>query len=136
VHGSAPKPPAELRLPRRARLLSRGQFDRVFKQGRKVVERRLVVWMIASPEGMTTSRVGFSVSRKVGNAVQRNRVKRVLREAFRRSTHTISPPMDMVILARPANPPTTLDEARASLDRVLSRWRERAPRGDATPPAS
>jgi ribonuclease P protein component len=125
VDGSAHSPDADARLPRNARLLSRGHFDRVFKQGRKVVDRRLVVWIVSAPEGATRTRVGLSVSRKVGNAVQRNRVKRLLREAFRRASHRISPPVDMVILARPAAPPATLEEARRCLDRVLIRWRER-----------
>jgi ribonuclease P protein component len=135
VDASAHSPGADGRLPRAARLLSRGHFDRVFKQGRKVVDRRLVVWIVPSPEGATHSRVGLSVSRKVGNAVQRNRVKRLLREAYRRAARDISPPLDMVILARPAAPPTTLPEARRSLDRVLRRWRERNPQAS-RPPAS
>jgi len=121
-------PDADLRLPRRARLLNRGHFDRVFKQGRKLVDRRLVVWILPAPAGVSNSRIGLSVSRKVGGAVQRNRVKRLLREAFRRATRSISLPVDMVVLARPAAPPATLDEARHSLDRVLARWREIGPR--------
>jgi len=128
VDASAHDPAADARLPRGARLLSRGHFDRVFKQGRKVVDRRLVVWIAPAPEGAKHSRVGLSVSRKVGNAVQRNRVKRLLREAFRRATRSISPKIDLVILARPAAPPATLDEARRCLDRVLKRWHERGPR--------
>lgn len=126
--GPVSNPDADLRLPRRARLLNRGHFDRVFKQGRKLVDRRLVVWILPAPAGVSNSRIGLSVSRKVGGAVQRNRVKRLLREAFRRATRSISLPVDMVVLARPAAPPATLDEARHSLDRVLARWREIGPR--------
>lgn len=108
-----------LRLPRTARLRTRRDFDRVFQSGRKVVNRQLVVWILAAEPG-TTSRVGLMVSRKVGNSPRRNRVKRLLREAFRRLAPTLErAPLQMVLLARPGAAPTDLREALASLEHAL-----------------
>jgi ribonuclease P protein component len=50
---------------------------------------------------MPVTRLGLSVSRKVGSAVVRNRVKRLLREAFRTSASALPPGLDLVVVARP-----------------------------------
>ncbi len=50
----------------------------------------------------TTSRVGVITSRKVGNAVERSRARRLLRESFRRHQHELAGPLDMVLVARPS----------------------------------
>ena len=52
------------------------------------------------PNGLDHSRVGITVTRKVGGAVRRNRVKRTLREVFRMHRHQLRPPMDLVVNAR------------------------------------
>src|SRR5262249_49366498 len=65
----------------RVRLSRSADFDRVFRQGRSHAGRELVLYVFPRGEG-DEPRLGLSVSRKVGGAVQRNRVKRLLREAF------------------------------------------------------
>lgn len=65
-----------------ARLSSRRDFGRVFQDGRKLVGRRLILWHRASP-GAAGARLGLAVGAKVGGAVRRSRVKRLLRETFR-----------------------------------------------------
>ncbi len=82
-----------------ARLSSRRDFQRVFTEGRKTVGRTIIVWSIGSAaEG--AARLGLSVSGKVGKAVLRNRLKRLLREAFRRNRSRFRS-CDVVVYLRP-----------------------------------
>jgi ribonuclease P protein component len=63
------------------------------------------------------------VSRKVGGALRRNRVKRCLRAAFRELAPDLPTPIEIVVLARPAAPPTDLASARDALAHLLRRHR-------------
>src|SRR3954449_7988747 len=69
------------RRTRRGRLSRSAEFERVYRQGRSQGNRFLVLYSFPRG-GEDPPRLGLSVSRKVGGAVDRNRVKRVLREAF------------------------------------------------------
>ena len=73
------------------------QYALVYSEGNSWVNRLLV--MKALPNGLGLSRCGFSVSKRVGKAVVRNRVKRVLREILRLTT--LEPGWDIVFIARP-----------------------------------
>lgn len=88
---------------RRARITRSGDFDAVYRRGRSAANRHLVVYAFARPEpdGDRSVRLGLSVSRKVGGAVERNRVKRVLRELFASVAPDLRPGMDLVVIARP-----------------------------------
>lgn len=79
-------------------LKSGRDFERVFRHGRSFADRELVVF--AHRRRQPGSRVGFCVSRKLGKAVVRNRVRRRLREVVRTHWETIQPRWDLVILAR------------------------------------
>ena len=84
---------------RRGRLSHSGDFDRVLRPGRSHGGRELVLHVFPrASEGPT--RFGLSVSRKVGGAVERNRVKRLLREAFMREGERLPPGSDVVLVAR------------------------------------
>ena len=65
----------------RGRLSRSAEFERVYRQGRSTGNRHLVLYAFENPSAQGP-RLGLSVSRKVGGAVERNRVKRLLREAF------------------------------------------------------
>ncbi len=70
-------------FPRSARLLRRADFERVYKQGRRHFAAHMTVFYLQRAEGRGI-RVGFTVGRMLGGAVERNRMKRCLREAVRR----------------------------------------------------
>ncbi len=82
----------------RARLRTSADYERVFEQGRKAVARRLVVWVLPCPGAPFRS--GIIASRKVGNAVARNRCKRRIRELVRAQFHRFPPGHDLVVIAR------------------------------------
>lgn len=81
------------------RLSRSADFDRVFRHGRSHASRELVLYVFPRGEA-DQPRLGLSVSRKVGGAVQRNRVKRLLREAFALEGDRLPAGTDAVIVAR------------------------------------
>lgn len=86
---------------RRRRLSRSGEFDRVYREGTSHANRFLVVYSFPrSEEDPGESRLGVSVGRKVGGAVERNRIKRALREAFWSLEAELPPAHDFVLVAR------------------------------------
>ena len=81
------------------RLSRSADFDRVFRHGRSHASRELVLYVFPR-ESEGSPRLGLSVSRKVGGAVDRNKVKRLLREAFAAEGSRLAPGIDAVIVAR------------------------------------
>ena len=86
---------------RRRRLSRSGEFERVYREGSSHASRYLVVYAFPRSEDDGTPRLGVSVGRKLGGAVERNRVKRLLREAFWGVADELPGDHDFVIVARP-----------------------------------
>ncbi|MDQ6803787.1 MAG: ribonuclease P protein component [Actinomycetota bacterium] len=86
--------------PKRGRLTRSADFDRVFRQGRSHGGREFVLYVFPRGEEEVAPRLGLSVSRKVGGAVQRNQVKRLLREAFTLDGDRLPAGSDVVVVAR------------------------------------
>ena len=89
---------------KRGRLSRSGDFDRVYREGRSHANRFLVLYAFPRGAGEAEdedTRLGISVSRKVGGAVERNAVKRALRDAFWSVTPEIPGRHDFVLVARP-----------------------------------
>src|SRR5687768_14241023 len=89
----------ELSFPKHARLRKRSDFLKLSRWGKKTHSPNFVIITRPNHEGAT--RLGLTVSAKVGNAVVRNRVKRLLRECFRQWNHQIVPPRDTLVIAKP-----------------------------------
>jgi ribonuclease P protein component len=79
----------------------------------------------ASPGAARAARLGITVSRKVGGAVERNRVKRWVRESYRRLRFLAPPGLDLVVIARPGAPGIGLPATRAELEALLRRLARR-----------
>jgi ribonuclease P protein component len=91
------------RARRKRRRLSRsGEFERVYREGRSYASRHLVVYCFPRADRDGAPRLGLSVGRKLGGAVERNRMKRLLREAFWARADDLDDGYDFVIVARPA----------------------------------
>ena len=88
---------------KRVRLSRSSDFQRVYRQGSSTASRFLVLHYFEQPAGTAGAepRLGLSVSKKLGGAVVRNRVKRLLREAFRECAERLPGDYDYVLIARP-----------------------------------
>jgi ribonuclease P protein component len=86
-------------LPRERRVRSRADFQRAYAEGTKVVTRLFVLF--ARKNGGEISRLGVTATRKTGNAVVRNRARRLVKEAFRGCRAQLPEGLDLVVVVRP-----------------------------------
>lgn len=100
-------------FPQSIRLKTPAEFKAVYDRKRSVSDLLLVVY--AKENELPHARVGLSVSKKVGNAVARNRCKRLFREAFRLSQHDLPPGIDLILIPRNVDREPTVAELRDSL---------------------
>ena len=123
------------RSPRRRRLSRSAEFERVYRQGRSKANRFLVLYAFPReddvPEAAQSSgpRLGLSVSRRVGGAVDRTRVKRLLREAFWVEADRLPAGADYVVVARPDARELAEREGMQGIRSALSELVDQLPRG-------
>jgi ribonuclease P protein component len=111
-----------LRLPAQRRLRRKVDFDAVYARGRRTGGDFFVV--VARANATDGPRLGLAVATKVaGNSVQRNRIRRLIRESFRLRQHEL-PAWDLVVSARPRARGVASAELRASLDALWDKVKE------------
>lgn len=102
------------------RLRKNEEFQLVFKQGKSFANRQFVVYVLKNAE-KKHSRLGLSVSKKMGNAVVRNRIKRLIKEIFRELGDKLEDGNDYIVISR--KPVRTMDysDMKDSLEHVLKK---------------
>ena len=118
--GRAPRPGAALGLPRIRRLRKRTEFQAVYHGGVRLGCRLFTLFALAT-RSVLPGRVGLTVTRKIGNAVTRNRCKRLLREAMRRHWSLLPAGVDLVLHARHGLEAASAGEVERQLVRMLQR---------------
>jgi len=110
-------------LGRRDRLRARSSFLAAQRRGRRISGRNLVLYALSRPEQerKERARIGLTVSKKIGNAVVRNRVKRWLRESYRRMASSAPGGTDLVVIARSATAHSTYQRTAEELSELLVR---------------
>jgi ribonuclease P protein component len=127
THGSAPgSDRPHYRLPRSARLLSAREFRRVYQRGRRAAGRLMTLVGLCQRRGRGL-RLGLSVSKDHGAAVRRNKIKRLLREAFRLERPALSCDCDLVVIPRVLPGKLRLAELRQELVLLIRRLQVEPP---------
>ncbi len=85
---------------RHERIRLKKDFKRVYEQGKKIVSPSFILYLDAGNETRQDRRLGITASKKVGNAVTRNRCKRIVREVFRRNKKLFPEGTDVVVIVR------------------------------------
>ena len=110
------------------RILKRSEFIYISRFGKKLQDRQFIVTFC--PGRSEKTRLGVTVTRKVGDAATRNRIKRLAREYFRLNRHKITGQWDINIIPKKTAVDITSDQAFLSLQRVFKRIGEDRPLKD------
>ncbi|MGH2536898.1 MAG: ribonuclease P protein component [Candidatus Promineifilaceae bacterium] len=104
-------------MQRRLRLRHRADLERLRQQGKRYLHP--LAQLVATPNGQLENRFAFLASKRVGKATQRNRAKRLLREAVRSQQAQLAPGWDCLLIARPETASATLPEVSAAVRGLL-----------------
>ena len=107
-------------MQRKYRLKKRQDFKQVFQKGFSVANRQFVLYHLPKKEP-SPLRLGVSVSRKIGKAVVRNRVKRLIKEVVRHWLSELKSQVDCVVIARKPAANMTYREVKASLRHLFKK---------------
>src|SRR5215472_8925184 len=129
THGVNSSPAVSEGFSRNDRLRQRREFEECYASGARVSGRHLQVFVLPAGGSTARTRLGISVPKRVGSAVVRNRVRRRLREIFRRTrSATISSPVSLVVNARPSAATATFRELSEDYASAVTRALSRLPR--------
>lgn len=103
---------------RAERILKSKDFALIRKEGKRVASKNFVIFLKVNSLGIR--RLGLAVSTKVGGAVQRNRIKRLLRECFRLNKEILPPSMDIFISVKQGFSPLGYKDVEAEIKSVIS----------------
>lgn len=104
------------------RVKKNSEFQAIIQSGKSFANREFVIYY-KEKQDQTHFRVGISVGKKLGNAVTRNRLKRLIREAFRELDHNIVRNVDIIIIARRNSVDLSYDRVKKSIIHLLKRLR-------------
>jgi len=111
---------AKVKLQRQYRLAKREDFSKVYRVGKSVANRQFVVYAMTNRK-TADFRVGISASKKLGNAVVRNRLRRLVKEIIRHEAERIAPGFDLIVIVRKPAVGLAYKEMEKSLLHVLKR---------------
>ena len=112
-------------FPKAERVRKRSEYLRIQGEGRKVVSKHLLAFYLFGEDG--PPRLGITASRKVGCAVERNRVRRLLRESFRHAKHDLPRGLQLVLIAKPQATCATYSDLCDELSELRRRIRSPYP---------
>ena len=104
------------------RLLKRREFLALSRYGRRIQDGCFIIFY--RPGLQKRPRLGVTVSKRVGNAVTRNRMKRLIREFFRKNRQALNGNPDINVIAKPAAARLSAQEVDAALNRLFSKLRQ------------
>lgn len=107
-------------MKKKFRIKKNEEFQQVFQKGESFANRQFVIYMLNKKE-QDYFRIGLSVSKKIGNAVMRNQIKRYIRQAFLELDEQVAKERDYVIIARKPAAQMDYSEVKSSLIHVLKR---------------
>lgn len=111
------------RFSKEEHLRKRSQFLKVYAEGRKLVCARFVLYALANEHKY--SRLGLTVSRKIGGSVVRNHIRRLLREIFRKNKESIPEPCDLVFNVRRSAAGASFEQMLADFQWAMKRLKQR-----------
>lgn len=126
---AASEDPSDEKFPKSSRILNRSTFRRVYDEGKKYQARYFTAFVMPRGDGSSDEsgpRIGITVTKKVGNSVERNRCRRLVREVFRKNKWRVPSGIDIVINVKSSLLNQSSDELEGDFFKFLekSKWDE------------